>query len=45
MGCETALKEASPAAARETLPIVATKLESTAQYGTVPVPPLPGRPK
>ena len=47
-GCGTALKEAPPAAARETLPMVATNLESTAQCGTVPVPPpplLPDRPK
>ena len=50
-GCETALQEAPPGAARETLLIVATKPESTAQCGTVPVPPpppitgLPDRPK
>ena len=35
----TALKEAHPAAARKILLIVATKLESTAHCGTVPVPP------
>ena len=34
-----------PAAAQETLPIVAAKLESTAQYGTVPVPPITGLPR
>ena len=44
-GCGTALKEAPPAAARETFPIVATKLESTAQCGTVPVPPITGPPE
>ena len=44
-GCETALKEAPPAAARETLHSVATKLESTAQCGTVPVPLINGPPK
>ena len=44
-GCEAALKEASRAAARETLPIVATKLESTAQCETVPIPPITGPPK
>ena len=37
------LKVVSPAAARETLPIVAIKLESTAQCGTFPVPPPPNR--
>ena len=40
--CRTALKEAPPAAARETLPIVSTKVESIAQCGTVPVPPITG---
>ena len=45
MGCEAALKEAPPAAARETLPTVATKLESTAHCGTVPVPPITGPPE
>ena len=44
-GCGTALKEDPPAAARETLPIVATKLESTAQCGKIPVPPITGPPK
>ena len=44
-GCGTALKEAPPAAARETLPIVATKLESTTQCGTVPVSPITEPPK
>ena len=44
-GCGSALKEAPPAAARATLPIVATKLESTTQCGTVPVPPITGPPK
>ena len=39
-GCGTALKEAPPAAARETFPIVATKLETTALCGKVPVPPI-----
>ena len=33
------------AAARESLPIVAAKLESTAQCGGVPVPPITGPPK
>ena len=37
--CGTVLKKAPPAAARETLPIVTTKLESTAQYGEVSVSP------
>ena len=41
----TALKEVPPAAAQETLPIVATKLESTGQCGTVPVPPITEPPK
>ena len=36
-GCGTVQKEDPPAAVRETLPIVATKLESTAQCGMVPV--------
>ena len=40
--CGTALNEAPSAAARETLPIVAAKLESTAQWWTVPVPPITG---
>ena len=40
-GWETALKVAPPAAARETLPHVATKLESTAQCRMFPVPPPP----
>ena len=44
-GYGTALKEEPPAAARDTLPIVATKLESTAQCGTLPVPPITGPPK
>ena len=44
-GCGTTLKEAPPAAARETLPIVATNLECTAQCGTVSVPPITGPPK
>ena len=43
--CETVLKETLPAAARETLPIVAAKLENTAQCGTVPEPPITGPPK
>ena len=43
--CGTALKEASPDAARETLPIVAAKRKSTAQCGTVLVPPITGLPK
>ena len=37
--------EAPPAAGRETLPIVATKLESTAQCEAVSVPPIAGLPK
>ena len=44
-GCGTVVKEAPPAAARETLLIVAAKLKSTAQCGTVNVPPLSDRPK
>ena len=44
-GCGTALKEVPPVAAREALPIVATKVESTAQCETVPVPPITGPPK
>ena len=40
-GCGSAHKEAPPAAAGETWPIVATTLESTAQCGTVTVPPPP----
>ena len=44
-GCGTVLKKAPPAAARETLPIFAAKLESIAQCGTVPVPPITGPPK
>ena len=36
--CGTILKEARPAAAQETLPIVVAKLERTAQCGTAPVP-------
>ena len=44
-GCETVLKETPSTAARETLLIVAAKLESTAQCGTVPVPPITGPPK
>ena len=43
--CGTTLKETSAAAARETLPIVAAKLESTAQGGTVPVSSITGPPK
>ena len=43
--CGTALKKAPLAAARKTLPIVATKLESTAECGMVPVPPVTGPPK
>ena len=35
-GCGTVLKEDPPAAAGETLPIVAAKLETTGQWGTVP---------
>ena len=38
----TALSEAPPTAARVTFPIVATKLESTAQCNTVPVLPITG---
>ena len=45
MGCETVLKEAPPAPARETFPIVAAKLESTVQCGTVPALPITGPPK
>ena len=41
-GCGTVLKVALPAAARKTLPTVAAKLESIAQCGTVPVPPITG---
>ena len=44
-GRGTALKEAPPAAPRETFLIVATKLESTAQCGTVPVAPITGPPE
>ena len=44
-GCEPALKEAPTAAAREALPIIATKLKSAAQCGTVSVPPITGPPK
>ena len=44
-GCGTTIKEALPAAARETLFIVATKLESIAKCGTIPVPPITGIPK
>ena len=44
-GCGTVLNKVPPAAARKTLPIVATKLKSTAQCGTVPVPLITGPPK
>ena len=44
-GCGTVLKKAPLAAARENLPIVAAKLESTAQCRTVPVPSNTGLPK
>ena len=44
-GYETTQKEPPPAAAWETLPNVATKLESTAQCRTVPVPPITVPPK
>ena len=43
--CGTAQKEVSPAAARATLPIVATKLESAAQCGTIPIPPITSPPE
>ena len=43
--CGTGLKKALSAAALEILPIVATKLESTARCGTFPVPPISGPPK
>ena len=43
--CGIVLKEARSAAARESRPIVAAKLASTAQCGTVPVPPIIRPPK
>ena len=43
--CRTILKEDSPAAARETLFIVAAKVESTEQCRTVPVPLITEPPK
>ena len=44
-GCGTAVKEAPPAAVRETLLFVASNLESTALCETFPVPPSTGPPK
>ena len=43
-GCETVLKEAPLTSARETLPNVAAKLESTAECGMVPIPPITNPP-
>ena len=43
--CGGVLKKAPLAAAQETLPIVAAKLESTAQCETITVPPITGPPK
>ena len=43
-GCGTALKVAPPAAARETLPIVSTKLDSTMQCETLRVLSITGPP-